>query len=85
MPHQRLEQKLAAELAGLKPHALDIGTFHGTCGRLLRRYGKRLGLDERFVIYDQDDQLQLVRRCAADLNLDPQVFAARNIRARMRS
>ncbi len=39
-----------------------IGTFHSLCLRLLRREGSRIGLDPRFVIYDTDDQISLVRR-----------------------
>jgi DNA helicase II / ATP-dependent DNA helicase PcrA len=73
----------AARLAEHDARQLDIGTFHGMCGKLLRIYGERLGLNPRFVIYDEDDQLQLIRRCATDMNLDPQAFPARNIRGRL--
>ncbi len=70
----------AAKLIGREPKSLDIGTFHGMCGRLLRRYGPRLGLTPSFVIYDADDQLALVRRCLTDLMIDPQAFSPQAIR-----
>ena len=70
----------AGKLCGLDPRALDIGTFHGMCGRILRRYGERIGIAPSFVIYDHDDQLQLVRQCLTSLNLDPQTFTPQAIR-----
>src|SRR5688500_12332041 len=40
------EMRVRAEsLAGLPDRALNIGTFHSVCGRLLRQYGHLLGLD----------------------------------------
>ena len=73
----------SARLADVPPERLDIGTFHGMCGRLLRRYGGLLGLDARFVIYDGDDQLQLMRQCMLDAGIDPQAIKPRAIRNRI--
>jgi DNA helicase-2/ATP-dependent DNA helicase PcrA len=47
-----------------------IGTFHAISSRILRRHGDRIGLDRHFVIYDEGDQLALMRRVLADLNLE---------------
>ena len=47
------------EITNLNPRWLDIGTFHGMCGRLLREHGSVLGLDSSFIIYDSADQLGL--------------------------
>ena len=38
-----------------------IGTFHGFCARLLRRYGRLVGLEENFTIYDEGDSLRVLR------------------------
>src|SRR5579862_8007663 len=38
-----------------------IGTFHSLCARLLRIEGAGIGIDQNFVIYDDGDQLTLVR------------------------
>jgi DNA helicase-2/ATP-dependent DNA helicase PcrA len=48
-----------------------MGTFHAICARLLRVEGKAIGVESGFVIYDQDDQLSLVKRAMVELNLDP--------------
>ncbi|KAK1548540.1 hypothetical protein Q3G72_032135 [Acer saccharum] len=73
----------SASLTGVPPHLLEMGTFHSLCGRLLRRHGHLLGLDHNFVIYDADDQLQLIKRCLKELNIDPQIFAPRAVRQKI--
>ena len=36
-------------------------TFHSACGRILRREAPRLGYKTNFTIYDQADQVRLVK------------------------
>ncbi|HEX5826187.1 MAG TPA: UvrD-helicase domain-containing protein, partial [Candidatus Limnocylindrales bacterium] len=52
-------------------HGKDVeaGTFHALCARVLRRDGDAIGLDRRFVIYDTDDQQQLMKRILAEEDL----------------
>ncbi|MCJ7712133.1 MAG: UvrD-helicase domain-containing protein, partial [Chloroflexi bacterium] len=52
-------------------HGRDVeaGTFHSLCARVLRRDGDAIGLDRRFVIYDTDDQQQLMKRILAEQDL----------------
>lgn len=50
------------ELLARDPSGLWIGTFHSLSARLLRREAEHLGFTRAFTIYDQDDQLSLVRR-----------------------
>ena len=50
---------------------LTIGTFHAVCARILRQDGKAIDIDSRFVIYDADDQLSLVKRAIQAVGLDP--------------
>ncbi|MCG9894966.1 MAG: UvrD-helicase domain-containing protein, partial [Fimbriimonadaceae bacterium] len=40
---------------------LWVGTFHSVCARLLRMEGMNIGLDRNFIVYDDGDQMQLVR------------------------
>ena len=53
---------------------LTIGTFHATCARFLRRDGERLGLGRGFAIYDEDDQLTLMKRIVKEMNLDEKKY-----------
>ena len=57
-------------------------TFHAACGRLLRRDAERARLPSSFTIYDQADQLRLVKACIEELELDPKRFAPRAVHAR---
>ncbi len=50
------------------PAGLWIGTFHSLSGRLLRREAERIGFSRQFTIYDQDDQLSLIRRLLDERN-----------------
>lgn len=39
-----------------------MGTFHSICVRILRMDGTHIGLDKRFLIYDTDDQVSLMKQ-----------------------
>ncbi|HZO90715.1 MAG TPA: DNA helicase PcrA [Chthonomonadaceae bacterium] len=58
---------------------LWVGTFHATCARLLREHGEKIGLKRDFVVYDDSDQLTLIRECMRQLHLDERQFAPRAI------
>jgi len=46
------------------------GTFHSLCAKILRINGHKIGLNNYFVIYDSDEQLELIKQVYADLNLN---------------
>ena len=55
-----------------------LGTFHSTFARILRIEADRLPVTRDFVIFDDSDQLALVRQSLKELNQDPkQVQPAR--------
>src|SRR6478736_7141121 len=47
-----------------------VGTFHGLAHRLLRLHWQEAGLPESFQVLDSDDQIRLVKRIVAELNID---------------
>ncbi|MFH1706219.1 MAG: UvrD-helicase domain-containing protein [Patescibacteria group bacterium] len=49
-----------------------IGTFHATCAKILRRDGKNLGIPPNFLIYDETDQIQLVKKVLKKIDLNEQ-------------
>jgi DNA helicase-2/ATP-dependent DNA helicase PcrA len=74
-------------LLGEQGAAVQVGTFHATCARLLRRHGESFGISKDFTIYDDQDQLALVKRVLRDLGLDekryqPKAMAGRINRAK---
>jgi DNA helicase-2/ATP-dependent DNA helicase PcrA len=58
---------------------LTIGTFHAICARILRWDGRAIGIDPRFVIYDEEDQLSLLKRGIQEVGLDPKQYVPRAI------
>ncbi|OHB17838.1 MAG: hypothetical protein A2913_02280 [Parcubacteria group bacterium RIFCSPLOWO2_01_FULL_40_65] len=64
------EMKARVEkILGLKKYSNQplIGTFHSTCAKILRNEAKTLGFSKNFTIYDEDDQLSLLKKVAEDL------------------
>ena len=58
---------------------LTLGTFHAICARILRMDGRPIGVDSRFVIYDEEDQISLIKRGIQEVGLDPKQYAPRAI------
>ena len=63
--------------------AIWIMTFHAACGRMLRREAERLGYRSNFTIYDQADQVRLVKQCLEELERDPKRFVPRGIHSQI--
>ena len=66
-------------LVGARAEQLSVGTFHGFCAGLLRREGKHIGLDPSYTIYDDEDQMNLVKQAMELANLDPHQYPPRAI------
>ena len=68
-------------LIGERTRALTLGTFHAVCARMLRIDGERAGVARGFVIYDDADQMTLMRRVLADMGVDPKRYQPRAVLA----
>ena len=69
---ERVEKLLDGNLRGIM-----MGTFHSTCARIMRRESaelERYGYAKDFVIFDSDDQKQVVKSAIKELNLDDKRF-----------
>ena len=71
------------DLVGPPARAAWVMTFHSGCGRILRREAQRLGYRSNFTIYDQADQIRLVKRCLEELERDPKRFTPRGIHSQI--
>jgi len=58
-----------------------MGTFHAACARILRREADHLPFQSNFVIFDSDDQLDLVKNAIKDLNLDEKLYRPPGVHA----
>jgi DNA helicase-2/ATP-dependent DNA helicase PcrA len=81
----RVASLLAAEDLSSTP---NVSTFHSFCVRLLRRDGDPLqqirpGFTRRFSIYDDDDQLAIIKASYRRLGLDEKFMQARAVLSRI--
>ncbi len=60
-------------------NSMFVGTFHSFCALALRRDGDKIGLDRRFVIYDDTDQIACMKMIMEELNIDPDRYPPRAI------
>jgi DNA helicase II / ATP-dependent DNA helicase PcrA len=70
-------------LLGAVVRTMWVMTFHAACGRILRREAQRLAYRSTFTIYDQADQIRLVKACLEELDRDPKRFAPAGIHAQI--
>ena len=66
-------------LVGFGSESIWVSTFHSMCVRILRRFIDRLGYDNRFTIYDTDDQKTLMKEVCKKVAIDTKVFKERRL------
>ena len=71
------------ELLGARGLNVALGTFHSTCVKILRKWHTEVGLRSSFVIYDEGDQLGVIKDCLRGLNLSERVVNPRGVAARI--
>lgn len=71
-------KKRVRDLLGKSVKVLPImGTFHAICVQILHREIKCLGYKPGFVIYDEHDSLNLIKKVVKDFGYDQQTFSAK--------
>lgn len=55
-------------------HVPYAGTFHSFCARILRIEGKYLGYSTDFLIYDEDDQQEVIKQVLKKQGLSPKNY-----------
>ena len=80
-------KKRVEELVPDKGQFVRISTFHSFCTYLLTVEAKNFGINPNFLIYDVSEQLNVIKECIKELNIDdkkfkPTYFANRISRAK---
>ncbi len=60
-----------------------IGTFHSICAQILRQNMHLIPDRKTVTIYDQTDQLRLVKKVIKDLNIDDKMYPPKNFRSQI--
>ncbi len=79
---REMRDRLSA-LLGTEVNELTVSTFHSAAAHMLRREADRVGLTRSFVIYDDADQLQVVKRAMRDAHVDMALVSPREILSRI--
>ena len=70
-------------LVGRSVRAMWVTTFHSACARMLRADAEKLGYARTFTIYDESDSLRMLKRCMAELRIDPKRYPPRALRSQV--
>ncbi|MBI4357769.1 MAG: UvrD-helicase domain-containing protein [Candidatus Omnitrophica bacterium] len=73
-------EEMRFRVGQLVHHDVWISTFHSTCVRILRIDGKGIGLRPHFSIYDDHDQLVLIKECLSELNRSERQINPKGVR-----
>lgn len=69
---QEMKDRVEKLVTGDERGSMNLGfagTFHTFCARMLRRYGRSLGIEPSFVIYDTKDQEDVVKSLGEKMDM----------------
>lgn len=66
-------------IVGFGASQVWVSTFHSTCMKILRRYIDRIGYDNKFTIYDTDDQKTVMKGVCKRLNIDTKTYKEKSL------
>src|SRR3972149_2069994 len=75
---RELRDRVETLLGGLS-RGLTLGTFHAVCARILRIDGEAIGVPRGFAIYDDADQIALMKRVCLEYGLEARQYPPRAI------
>ncbi len=75
---QEINNRMLQQNGHVLPFA---GTFHRICAKILRREGYLVGLSPNFIIYDSDDQLDLIKQLYKEHHWSEKEFNPKGVKA----
>ncbi|TET35170.1 MAG: ATP-dependent DNA helicase PcrA [Planctomycetota bacterium] len=69
-----MRERVAALTDAATLGQMRVSTFHSFCAWLLRRHAEEVGLTRDFSIYDEADQLSVVKSVMSEKGIDPASF-----------
>ena len=74
---REMEERLEGMVGRSRVRDMTIGTFHATCARILRREADRAGLPRDYLIFDSDDQQNVMKAVVKEMGLDDKRYRPR--------
>ena len=60
-----------------------VATFHACCARILRRDIEKIGYERAFSIYDDDDQMSVLKELLKKQNIDDKFLSPREVKSKI--
>ena len=76
-------KEMKSRVARQSDVAVTIGTFHSICLSVLRKHASYISLNNDFSIYDDQDQLAIIKDCMKALEIDDKVVNPKHVRERI--
>ncbi len=79
-------REMRERIDALAPGAAEeawVSTFHASCARILRRDIEKLGYTRAFTIYDDDDQMTLIKELIKKQNIDDKLLPPREVKSKI--
>ena len=78
---RQMKARIAALVGENTAEDMWVGTFHSICVRILRRDIEKIGYQRGFTIYDDDDQLRVIKDILKQLKIDEKILTPRDVRS----
>ncbi len=79
---KEMRERITSLLGDTAQHAW-ISTFHSTCARILRQDIEKIGYSRTFSIYDDDDQMRMIKDILKQQNIDEKFLPPREIKVKI--
>lgn len=76
-------QEMRIRVERLINQSVWISTFHSLCLKILRMDGNAIGIERSFTIYDEYDQLVLLKECMKELEVNEKQVNPKGVRERI--
>lgn len=79
---KEMKQRIVS-LVGEKGEDVWVSTFHAMCAKILRKDIEKLGYTRSFTIYDDDDQMSVIKELLKQSNIDEKALTPREIKSKI--
>jgi len=78
---KEMKNRLETLFSGEEQYRINASTFHSFCAMLLRREADFLNLDQDYSIFDDTDQISILKRVMGEIGIDPNQWKVRSIQS----
>jgi len=68
-----MKERIARLIGGVR-WGMWVGTFHSVCARILRDHAEHIARSAGFAIFDEGDQMTLIKEVLKDLGINPEMM-----------